>query len=299
MLERRLRRDKNIRVDKGDSKGMIHKQTNKQINKVLVISILLNVIFMLLFLSAVYYKRDSIAYKINEIINRPEVSENVLLTFNQEPYNSINGELNKHYDKTINILFLGNSLTLCGVPEEESDREHERGLTSTSMDKDYVHLLINKISDEKQVNIKYSIINIADFERNFSKLSFNYTQLKNATVQKPDIVIFQIGENVSKEDISLYGKVYIDRFTELVQMFSNSRRIVCLPFWPDIDKIKATTKVALETESAIVDLSHLGNGLDISNFAYSKKEYKQPGVGMHPGDTGMQNIADVIYSVIK
>src|SRR5574344_2032330 len=258
---------------------MIHKQTNKQINKVLVISILLNVIFMLLFLSAVYYKRDSIAYKINEIINRPEVSENVLLTFNQEPYNSINGELNKHYDKTINILFLGNSLTLCGVPEEESDRQHERGLTSTSIEKDYVHLLINNISEEKHVNIKYSVINIADFERNFSKVSFNYSQLQNATVQKPDFVIFQIGENVSKEDITKNGTLFETKYFELISNFSNSKKIVCLPFWPDKDKINHITNVAVMSKAYLVDLSHLGNGTDPLNFASSYKKYKQPGVG--------------------
>lgn len=254
---------------------------------------------MLLFLSAVYYKRDSIAYKINEIINRPEVSENVLLTFNQEPYNSINGELNKHYDKTINILFLGNSLTLCGVPEEESDREHERGLTSTSMDKDYVHLLINKISDEKQVNIKYSIINIADFERNFSKLSFNYTQLKNATVQKPDFVIFQIGENVSKDDITQNGILFETKYLELISNFNNANKIVCLPFWPDKDKINHITNVAVMSKSYLVDLSHLGNGTDPLNFASSYKKYKQPGVGQHPGDYGMMNISKNIFSVFN
>ena len=277
---------------------------NKQRNKVLVISLLLNVVFLLLFSFAAYYKRDAIAYKIHDVfnkveVNKVEVSENVLLTFNQEPYNSINGEVNKKYDKTIGILFLGNSLTLCGVPEEESDRQHERGLTSTSMEKDYVHLLINKISEEKHVNIKYSIINIADFERNFSRVSFKYAQLQNATVQKPDFVIFQIGENISKEDISKNGYLFEKKYSELISNFSSSKKIVCLPFWPDTDKINHITNVAVANESYIVDLSHLGNGTDLLNFASSYKKYKQPGVGQHPGDYGMMNISNNIFSVFN
>jgi len=104
---------------------------------------------------------------------------------------------------------------------------------------------MNNISDEKHVNIKYSIINIADFERTFTNVSFNYSQLKNATVQKPDFVIFQIGENVSKEDITKNGTIFETKYLELISNFNNSVKIVCLPFWPDKNKINHITNVAV------------------------------------------------------
>lgn len=269
---------------------------NKNTGRLLKISILLNVCLVL---SLVYFKRDAIIIRVESIIGREAVSDAVLLSFNKEPYKSSNGEMNGNFAKTIEILFLGNSLTITGVPEEEKDRDQERGLVSTEVQKDYVHLLIKMISEQKKVNIRYSIINIADFERNFSRVPFDYSKLANASVQKPDFVIFQIGENVSREDIVNKAQLFKDRYSELIGKFENSTKIVCLPFWPDKNKINHITNVAINGKAYLVDLSHLGAGTDSQNFAYSSRNYKNPGVGMHPGDYGMGNIANNLFSVFN
>lgn len=49
----------------------------------------------------------------------------------------------------------------------------------------------------------------------------------------------------------------------------------------------------------MVDLSHLGSGADKQNYAESYKHYKQLGVGTHPGDYGMKNIADCLWTVFN
>ena len=72
-----------------------------------------------------------------------------------------------------------------------------------------------------------------------------------------------------------------------------------MPFWADKDKNRIFTEVALETGSSIVDLSHLGGGLEPLNFAHSENKYSHAGVAAHPGDYGMANIAKVIFSVAR
>lgn len=272
--------------------------------KLISLSIILNIIFIFMFTVVGIYKRHAIishVEKVYNVINQKSVTEKVLLTFNNEPYKASNGTVQKNSEGggELSILFLGNSLTICGVPEEESDRENERGLTSTTIEKDYVHLLLNKIVETKQMNIEYSIINIADFERSFSSYPFEYSQLENATVKNPDYVIVQIGENVSSFDIENNGDLFEERYSELLNVFSNSVKIVCLPFWPDKNKINHITNVAVKNKAYLVDLSHLGSGIDKENFAQSYRKYKQPGVGMHPGDYGMQNIADNLFTVFN
>jgi hypothetical protein len=174
-----------------------------------------------------------------------------------------------------------------------------RGLVSLDTDHDYVHVLINRISKEKRVNIKYSIINIADFERGFVRFPFDFHKLVNAEVRNPDYLIVQIGENVSRNDIINNGELFEDRYSQLLQKFPNAIKVICIPFWPDIDKQNHIVNIAISNKAFLIDLSHLGNGTDPKNFAKSEKKYKQPGVGEHPGNYGMKNIADTFYALFN
>lgn len=43
----------------------------------------------------------------------------------------------------------------------------------------------------------------------------------------------------------------------------------------------------------------IGNGLDKRNYVKSEMNYKHQGVAVHPGDFGMENISDNIYSIFN
>lgn len=250
------------------------------------------------------WKFDAVKLKLQTFSKnqklKSQTSEKVLKTFNNDVYDDfLDDEYIVNPDaKTVEFLFLGNSLTYCGVPDEEPDKT-KRGLTSTKSETDYVHKLVSMYANKYEVNVKFSCVNIADFERGFRDSVFSKDKLKNIQVKNPDVVVFQIGENVSYEDISVYGEVFFTRYYELVECFKNSKRVVCIPFWPVKEKINIITDVAFSTGSRICDLSHLGSGIDPENFASSYKKYRQPGVGAHPGDTGMDRIAKNILCVLS
>jgi len=128
---------------------------------------------------------------------------------------------------------------------------------------------------------------------------FKHDRLSRLKEFLPDLVVFQIGEIVSNQDISESGDHFRSAYTRLVQSIISRNKIVCLPFWADKDKNRIFTEVALETGSSIVDLSHLGGGLEPLNFAHSENKYSHAGVAAHPGDYGMANIAKVIFSVAR
>ena len=267
-------------------------------NRILVASLVLNALLIICICGAAFHYRGKIMEKAQKVLGLyKSPSEEDLAHFNNEPLEAVNDSLMVGSDSTITCLFLGNSLTYCGVAEEEPDKT-KRGLTSTSVDKDYVHVLIKMIAEEHHVNIRYSILNIAQFERTFTKHSFEMGKLALAENKQPDYLFVQIGENVAKDDI-VDAKKYEDEYTKLLALFPNSKRIITIPFWPDKNKEYATTNIAIKSQSYLVDISHLGNGTDPLNFSSSYKDYKMPGVGSHPGDYGMANIANCFYAVFN
>ena len=68
------------------------------------------------------------------------------------------------------------------------------------------------IAEEHHVNIRYSVLNIAQFERTFTKHSFEIGKLALAENKRPDYLFVQIGENVAKDDI-IDTKKYEDEYT--------------------------------------------------------------------------------------
>ena len=274
---------------------MFCKVTKKRI---LVASLGLNVLLIICICGTAFHYRGKIVEEVQKVLGQyKSPSAEALAQFNDKPLEAVNDSLMVGADSTITCLFLGNSLTYHAVIDEEP-AEGKRGLTATSIEKDYVHVLLKTISEEHNVNIKYSILNIAQFERTFTKHSFKMSKLSLAENKQPDYLFVQIGENVVKDDI-IDAQKYEDEYIKLLALFPNSKRIITIPFWPDKNKEYATTNIAIKSQSYLVDISHLGNGTDPLNFSSSYKDYKMPGVGAHPGDYGMANIANCLYAVFN
>jgi hypothetical protein len=247
---------------------------------------------------ALFLKKDFVMYQLKTLFVKLDHSERVLATFNNNPLEVSNEYLDMQSDSTVSILFLGNSITYCDVPDEEPDKTL-RGLATSSKDKDYVHRLVDMVAKEKQVNVNYTLANICDFERGFLVHPFDMAaKLSKSDIQSPDILIVQIGENVHVEDLA-NPEIFKQEYVKLLNLYPHALRIIALPFWPNKEKQRVITEVALESHSYLVDLGHLGDGIDYDNFAKSVKKYKQPGVGAHPGDYGMENIAKCFFSVIN
>lgn len=220
-----------------------------------------------------------------------------MATFNNEPFEAVNDSVMTGSKKTVKMLLLGNSLTYCDVPDEEPNKTH-RGLATTAVSKDYVHQLTSMVAKRLHCNVKFSLLNIAEFERTFMTHPFLFSKLAKAKFTNPDILIVQIGENVDAAQLENPAK-FEKEYLHLLSFFPNSMRIVTLPFWPDKRKQYAITDVAIRSKSFLVDLGHLGDGNDPENFASSQKTYHKPGVGEHPGDVGMKRIADCYFAVIN
>lgn len=196
------------------------------------------------------------------------------------------------------VLFLGNSITLHG-PAPQIGWTGNWGMAASRMDLDYVHLLMDKVRQHASTEPKSLVKNIAEFERQLDQYSLS-EQLKSELDFRADLVIVAIGENVSALDTEEKRTRFTRSMDSLLSALQEGRPksvLVRSCFWPDTAK-DSLLKAACEKAHAVwVDMSDIG--MDSANAARAERQIEHAGVAGHPGDRGMQQIADRLWDTVK
>ena len=125
------------------------------------------------------------------------------------------------------------------------------------------------------------------------------TKLKQHLDFKPDTVIVAIGENVpalASEDAKTKFKA---SFTKLLSALKNSGQPAIFVrgcFSADKTKDELIRTSCLAVGGVFVGISELSK--DESNYARSERIFADSGVAAHPGDKGMQAIADALLKSV-
>lgn len=185
------------------------------------------------------------------------------------------------------VLFLGNSITL-HERKPEIGWNNNWGMAASAEDKDYVHLVVKGLR-ERYGDITYNVTNVGVWELNYWEdgILENFQAAKDFHA---DIVIFRFGENVQPE--SLKTHLLFERLQAFMLYFAEGVKKVVVTdcFWEHEPVCKALQRIAEENGYDFVSLSDLG--YQDENMAIDLFEHK--GVAMHPGDLGMQRIAERI-----
>lgn len=187
------------------------------------------------------------------------------------------------------ILHLGNSLTLHG-PAPHIGWTNNCGMAASSPEKDYVHRLRVKI-EERGIAVEEMIDNMADFERRPESLTAE--TVKPYLDFQPDVIVLRMCENVPGDQRAAFAEGY-NRLIGLLNP-SGSAAVFCTgAFWsaPDVDKmIQNAADSRGATFLSLVELQedrYRAIGL-----------FEHAGVAAHPGDEGMEAIADLIFSAME
>jgi lysophospholipase L1-like esterase len=202
--------------------------------------------------------------------------------------------------KADKILFLGNSITACPP--------NWWGLSASSAAKDYAHLLAAaidaktggrltmipttapKTSPDGSVDMGNSnVINIADvFERGYA--SYHAARISKQLAWKADIVVLQFGENIPPAtfDAAVFKK---SLKTLVADLKASGNPHIFMPGYilganAAIDEIKRSVCAEDPTHRVFVDLSAVG------------KDPANMGAYGHPGDKGMELIANTLFKAI-
>lgn len=191
------------------------------------------------------------------------------------------------------VLFVGNSITR-HAPKPEIGWMDDWGMAASGAEKDYVHQFMNKIRTNYP-NASFMTIQFAEWERNFWKKDILMQFSPDIREFCPTLVILNLGENVRVEDIDKYP--FDEAFKTLVLMLKESspQIISGTCFWTSEKNDNVIRSVSKELNIPCVELGDLGSNKEM--MALGKFEHE--GVAAHPGDKGMQEIAERFYKHVK
>lgn len=199
--------------------------------------------------------------------------------------------------QSISILCVGNSILAHG-PSESIGWSGSWGMAASSKDKDYFHLLQQKVADAGYENVTWSSVGVAPLERAIDKrMDYDYASEINSmlapsvTKALPDVVIFQIGENVNQDPTRASYELALTKLAEYCMSVNPDVQIIfCKPFWDGTALCMGAQNAAINLGFTYADLAQFN-----TNDNKATGLFEHAGVANHPGDKGMANIAEEIF----
>lgn len=187
------------------------------------------------------------------------------------------------------VMFVGNSITLHGVNEGLGWFLH-CGMAASAPEKDYVHLLAGKIS-EKYEDAAFCICQVASWERAYKNGSDVLKEYEEARNFGADIIVMRMIENCPGAEFD--GETFRKEYKNLIDYLNGTgnAEIICTTgFWkhPGDGDIE---KVAKDNGYGFVYLGDLGELDEMKAIGL----FEHSGVANHPGDKGMEVIAERIF----
>ena len=216
-----------------------------------------------------------------------DFQENIVPAINQ---NDENVFLYNNENSKIKILFVGNSIAK-HAPKPSIGWTNDCGMAASSIEKDFVHLIVKKIIEKYDPNVSFGIAQVAQYARTF----FDKTPDAEYSLARDfdaDLIIMFYGANVSKdydtmenppktfetayEDMRNYLKVREDTIVYHSEGFYVRPR--------------------LEAEKRAVAEKYNETYMDISAI---KALPESRGKFNHPSDLGMAMIADTFWKYVE
>lgn len=194
----------------------------------------------------------------------------------------------------LKILFVGNSITRHGY-KADIGWPYDHGMAASCPEKDYFHLTMARVR-ALHPDASSCLTQAALWERHFYEDGI-LEEFAEARAYAADILIYRLGENVDVKDLETHD--YTAALREFLRYLTaenpRCKIIFTTNFWIKVPVDNAVYTIAKEYGATVHDLGMLGE--DDRNKAIGLFEHS--GVAAHPGDIGMQAIADEIWSELK
>ena len=191
------------------------------------------------------------------------------------------------------LLVIGNSLTRHG-PSESLGWKGNWGMAATAAENDFAHRLHQRLC-EFQPDPRPKLIVESLLARN---LHAQLRRFHEIAAHRADIVVVQIGDNLSAKDADQH--TLARPYRRLIDALKDSGDplIICAGVWGGDGKRNALMREqCARTRTPFVRLDPLIQ--DPANRARSEGHFTHSGVNWHPGDRGMQAIADTLWEAMR
>lgn len=216
---------------------------------------------------------------------------------------SSKGQLEEHQyiricrkeNAALRVLFVGNSITRHGI-KPDIGWHGDWGMAASAEDKDYVHRVVAAL-EEKFGAISWCVAQGAAWERGFwedeALLDAHFAPARDFAA---DLVIIRIGENIPRDKAAELPVG--EHYARMVKFFAGknpaAKIITTDNFWRIELLDHAFRDAAAANGWTFVEL----HDLETIEGTMALGLFEHPGVARHPGDYGMQLIAERILAAV-
>ena len=216
----------------------------------------------------------------------------------------VSSQSEKTVGSKIKLMTYGNSIHY-HQPNESLGWAGNWGMAASSQEKDYVHRLISYLEQKYGEGSVEWVMGTG--QGSFESDTTDYTETQDLTEflkgietcarnEQPDIITVQFGENSHCEN----AVAYENAMTQFVKMLKKGAPdavvLITTPFWGGDAKINGANAAAEKLNIPIADLAVLTTA---ENEALDGPDEWTSGVKIHPGDLGMDRIAQAMYKEIN
>ena len=166
-------------------------------------------------------------------------------------------------------------------------------MAASDPEKDYVHLLEKAVLGVDP-EAAFCICQVADWERNYKRGEETYSKYESARAFDADVIVLRFIENCPGADFE--PDVFYRSLCEFVKYLNadgEAKIIVTTGFWRHpLDAF--LRKAASEMHCPCIELGDLGDDPAMKAIGL----FDHSGVANHPGDLGMQRIAERIGALL-
>ena len=191
------------------------------------------------------------------------------------------------------ILIAGNSITLHEA-KPEIGWYGSYGMAASAPERDYAHLLMAKCT-ARWPDAVFCIAQVAEWERQYAIGFEVLPQYAPARSFGADIIIMRCIENCHNRTLDPVALIreYI-KLIDFLQIKKTAKVILTTGFWKH-NGDSVIREIGKEQGFPVVELGDLGELDEMKAIGL----FEHKGVANHPGDKGMQAIADRIWEVLK
>ena len=247
--------------------------------------------------SSQIHEQENLIETLSNRINEKECEISEL----QNQIDKLNSKV-EYSDTAFNYLAIGNSITSHGLADYWWNEGV--GMAATEANKDYVHLVADSLKNEYGDICWYST-NFSKWERQAHDRAETYEDIDKYLNKKLDLVTIQLSENAS--DLTNFESDF-EALIEYVRVNAPKAEILVIDdFWNDGDKESMKIEASKNTGVKFVSLDDIkgnpeyqcGIGTVVFDSEGNEHVVEHEGVAGHPGNKGMQFIADRIIEALK
>lgn len=191
-------------------------------------------------------------------------------------------------DGSPRILFLGNSITL-HLPAPELGWHGDWGMAASAPELDYVHLCMRRIR-ARYPQASWRVGQLVAWEQAFWKDEAVLGDFACLSEWRPEY-IFSVMLGANTPESALAEHDYAEHYRRMLRFFArhgSPRIIVTDMYWSNARENAAVRTAASQMNAVVVHVGDLSRTPELT----AQNLFAHHGVAAHPGDQGMQAIAD-------